>query len=181
MKKPFIFNYPLSLVHLVICLIIFAFFAVNCPASLVQFSVLDMTGATNDVTINLKPVNNPVIYNGGFYWLPTGGTNLTTTNGLGQLNLVPGKYTAFIIGQPQSWTLNVTNSTLPISATSISSGATVYSGIQTLTGTGGIAISQPTPGTYNIDASQVSGSGVPSGGLLYNEPGAAGGYLLFNP
>jgi hypothetical protein len=156
------------------------FFVVNARASTVQFSVLDMTGATNDVTFNIKPANNPVIYNGTFYWFPVGGTNVTTTNGFAALNLIQGKYTASIVGQPQSWTLNVTNSATPISSTAISSGPTIYSGIVNLTGTGGIAITQTQPGTYNIDASQAVGSS--NNTLSWEDDSAAtNGPLLFEP
>ena len=155
-------------------------------ATVVTFSVLDMTGATNDVTINLKPVNSPVIWNGGFYWLPTGGTNVTTTNGFGQISLIPGKYNAVIVGQPLSWVLNVTNSALALPAIGLSSGITYFSGVQGLQGSGGIQVTQLSPGLFEIDGSQISGhaafgAGAPSGALIYDEPGLTiTGYLLFN-
>jgi hypothetical protein len=147
----------------------------------VTFSVLDMTGNTNDVTINIKPVNSPVIWNGIFYYLPPTGTNLTTTNGFGEINLIPGHYTAVMSSQPQAWTLNVTNSVTPVSAASLTTDVTFYSGVQNLTASGGVQITVTSPGTYNIDGSQISG-GAPAYGLLYDEMGIANpGYLLFEP
>jgi hypothetical protein len=135
-----------------------------------------MTGATNDVTVNIQPVNNPVIWNGQFYWLPATGTNVTTTNGLGQINLIPGKYNAFIVGQAQSWALNVTNSATAVSATALSRGVTFYSGVQSLTGSGGVNVTNTSPGVFNIDGSQITGSGGGTGGSLWTSS-AAGIYF----
>jgi len=115
--------------------------------TVVQFNVLDMTGATNDVTIKIKPVNNPVIWNGGMYWQPANGTNVTTTNGFGQINLIPGNYTAFILGQAQSWQLNVTNSASALPSTALTRNLTFYSGVQSLIGSG---VTQVSPGVYSI-------------------------------
>jgi hypothetical protein len=163
-------------------------FAATSFATTVTFPVLDMTGATNDVTINIKAVNNPIIWNGSFYWLPTAGTNVVTTNGLGQINLIPGKYTAFIVGQPMSWPLSVTNSAVALPATSLSFGVTYFSGVQGLQGSGGIQVTQLAPGIFDIDGTQISsggqsgsGPGGSAGGILYDEPGlTVTGYLLFN-
>ena len=149
-------------------------FATIAHCTAVQFPVLDMTGATNDVTINIKPVNNPVIWNGNFYWLPLNGTNVTTTNGIGQINLVPGKYNAFIVGQAQSWALNVTNSATPVSATALSRGVTFYSGVQSLTGSGGVNVTNTAPGVFNIDGSQITGGG---GGVSLWTSSSAGIYF----
>ena len=163
-------------------------FAASSFGTTVTFPVLDMTGATNDVTINIKAVNNPIIWKGSFYWLPTAGTNVATTNGFGQINLIPGKYNAVIAGQPASWTLNVTNSAVALPATSLSFGVTYYSGVQGLQGSGGIQVTQLAPGIFDIDGTQVSGGGQagsglnpPAGAILYDEPGlTVTGYLLFN-
>jgi hypothetical protein len=176
------FKRPVRIALLLILLML----SIRSFATVVTFSVLDMTGGTNDVTINLKPVNNPVIWNGGFYWLPTGGTNITTTNGLGQINLIPGKYNAVIVGQPVSWALNVTNSAQALPAIGLSSGITYFSGVQGLQGSGGIHVTQISPGIFEIDGSQISrqtgsGSAAPTGALIYDEPGLTiTGYLLFN-
>ena len=161
--------------------------AISSPATTVTFPVLDMTGATNDVTINIKPVNNPIIWNGSFYWLPTSGTNVTTTNGFGQINLIPGRYNAVIIGQPVSWTLNVTNSALALPAPGLSFGITYFSGVQGLQGSGGIQVTQLAPGIFDVDGSQItggqtgSGFNAPAGAIFYDEPGLTiTGCLLFN-
>ena len=115
------------------------------------FPLIQMTGSTNDATINVQAVNNPVIFNGNFYWLPTGGTNITTTNGIGYLTLIPGKYNAYILGQAQSWQLNVTNNTTLVNAANLTGGVTYYSGVQNLTGSGGINVTSTFPGNVVVD------------------------------
>ena len=122
-------------------------------ATPLQFTAVSMTGSTNDITINFTAVNNPVIWNGNFYWLPPGGTNLTTTNGVGYLSLIPGKYNAYITGLAQSWQLNVTNSATLVNAANLPQNLTFYSGVQTLTGTNGITVTMPSPGNLVADAS----------------------------
>ncbi len=43
---------------------------------------LVMIGTTNDTTLNVKAVNNPIVWQGRVYRLPVNGTNFATTNGL---------------------------------------------------------------------------------------------------
>src|SRR5271163_3958211 len=68
--------------------------------STVQFYLTQFTGSTNDTTITVKSRNNPVIYNGQFYWQPPNGTNVNTTNGFASVNLIPGPYTVSFAGIP---------------------------------------------------------------------------------
>ncbi|NOS70050.1 MAG: hypothetical protein HOP33_08975 [Verrucomicrobia bacterium] len=97
-------------------------------ATPVYFPVLLMTGATNDVVINVRAVNNPVIYNGSVYYMPVNGTNLTTVGGNITNSFIPGSYTASIAGIPRSWRFYVTNSATPISVVNlmVGDGITVY-------------------------------------------------------
>lgn len=117
----------------------------------IYFNVLEMTGATNDVTINVQAVNNPTIWNGQFHWLPAAGINITTTNGMGYVSLVPGQYTASIVGMAQSWNMTVTNSQTQVDASGLSQVVTV-SGVQTISPGTGISVTQSPPGTFTVSA-----------------------------
>ena len=110
----------------------------------VVFTNATMVGTTNDTTITIKADNNPIIFNGVFYSLPPTGTNITTTNGVGQVALVPGSYTASFAGVPAAFKLYVTNSAAPLNAASIASQIIFYSGVQSLTAAGGVSIYPPT-------------------------------------
>lgn len=133
--------------------------SILAPATQVYFPVQEMTGTTNDVVINVKPVNNPVIWNGTFYWLPRDGTNLTTVGGVVTNAFVPGTYTVAIPGLTKSWTMAVTNSAATLSAADLSVGITVYGTIQHLNGTG-IQVTNDGRGTYTIvDTNSQAGGG----------------------
>lgn len=112
----------------------FTFLILNCPATSVFFPVSEMTGMTNDVTLNVRAVNNPVIYNGRFYYQPRLGTNLTTVGGFVTNSFVPGRYTVTVAGLQKAWNMYVTNSSATLSAVDLSSAITIYSGIQSITG-----------------------------------------------
>lgn len=102
----------------------------------VYFPVLTMTGATNDVTFNIKAANNPIAWNGRYYFLPVNGTNCTSTNSYATNTLVPGKYVASIVGQPQSWNLYVTNTTDVLNAVDLSTEIR-FSGVHKVVATNG--------------------------------------------
>lgn len=116
----------------------FQLFSFSAFATSVYFPVLQMTGSTNDVTINVRAVNNPVIWNGAFHYLPANGTNFTTSGGYATNSFVPGRYTMSVIGLAQSWTIYVTNSATIQSAVDLTVGTGIvkYSGIQSLSATG---------------------------------------------
>lgn len=125
----------------------------------VVFTNASMVGTTNDTTITIKADDNPVIVNGVFYSLPPTGTNVTTTNGVGQVVLVPGSYTASFAGVPASFKLYVTNSAVPLNAAAIANQIVFYSGVQSLTAAGGTAIFPPTGsgGNWTISNNPAAG------------------------
>jgi hypothetical protein len=125
----------------------------------IYFTNLDMAGNAADTTINIKARNNPVSWRGTAYRLPLNGTNITTTNGVGVIHLVPGDYIAAYAGIPQSWSIHVTNSATDLNALDLTTDLTRYSGVETLTGTGGIVITPPTGpgGNWTVDGSGVAG------------------------
>jgi hypothetical protein len=130
----------------------------------VYFTNYTMIGTTNDTTINIKPQNNPIGYLGALYSLPFRGTNITTTNGVGVAHLVKGRYTASFAGIPQSWSFTVTNSATPLNVLDITdgdSGIVIYSGVQTLTGLGGITIYPPSGpgGNWSVSNNPNGGGG----------------------
>lgn len=143
-----------KLVLAAICYLLSPIFVFGGP---VYFPIAEMTGLTNDVTINVRAVNNPVVWNNRFYYLPAEGTNLTTTSGNVTNSFVPGRYTMTVAGLAQSWMLNVTNNTTPVSAADLSRGITVYSGIQSLTGYGSASVTNDSLGNYGITATGGSG------------------------
>ena len=125
----------------------------------VVFTNQSMIGTTNDTTITIKADNSPIIYNGVFYSLPAAGTNITTTNGVGQVQLVAGSYTASFAGVPASFKLYVTNSATPLNAAAIANQIVFYSGVQSLTAAGGISIYPPngSGGNWTISNNPASG------------------------
>ncbi len=91
------FRFPLSRFPLLLALLTLAF-GLQPSALLGQpvptyFTNLLFTGSTNDTTVNVTPPNNPTLFNGITYWLPIGGTNVPSTNGVAGINLIPGRYT----------------------------------------------------------------------------------------
>jgi hypothetical protein len=104
--------------------------------STVDFYLTQFTGTTNDTTINVQAKNNPIIYNGVYYWWPQYGSNILTTNGLATITLVPGHYTVSIAAVSMAWNITVTNSATPLNAAYLSSNVTIYNGINSLSGAG---------------------------------------------
>lgn len=147
---------------LLFCFLLSAFqlFSFSAFAGPVYFPALEMTGATNDVTINVRAVNNPVIYNGNFYHLPKNGTNLTTVAGVVTNSFIPGAYTVSVSGLPKSWTIYVTNNSTAVNAVELSREIVRYSGVQSVTGSA-IQVSNDGLGNITItDTNSGSGSGV---------------------
>ncbi len=136
----------------------------------VYFTNLVMIGTADDTTINIKAVNNPVVWQGRVYRLPVNGTNIMTVGGVGTIVLVPGKYIAAYAGIPQSFQFTVTNSATAMNVTDLidsGHGVVIYSGVETIEGTGGLTVTPPTGpgGKWTIDASGVSGGGGGSGNV----------------
>jgi hypothetical protein len=145
------------------------------------FPLLEMTGTTNDTIITVRAVNNPVIWNGSFHYLPAAGTNLTTSGGYVTNSFVPGNYTASVRGLAKSWTIYVTNSATALSAVDLSREVVRYSGIQTLTGSG-IQVTNDGLGNLTITQTNTSSTSstlwTSSGGAIYpsGDTGTAGGW-----
>lgn len=154
-----------------LCLLSF----VLCPlhAGPVFFPIEQMTGLTNDTVVNVRAVNNPIIYNGRFYYLPAAGTNLTTSGGYVTNTFVPGAYTVTIGSLAQSWTMYVTNNTTEVSAADLSRGVTIYaiasSGISSngiaAAGATNIVNAMRTQTTFNIGGNAATAT------LATNDPG----------
>jgi hypothetical protein len=140
----------------------FAFCIFNCQAQMTIVSTnLVMIGTTNDTTINVKAVNNPIVWQGRVYRLPVNGTNFTTTNGVGTIALVPGKYIGAYAGIPQSFQFNVTNTSTTLNLVDLiesGHGTVFYSGVETIEGTGGLVVTPPTGagGHWILDGSTIS-------------------------
>jgi hypothetical protein len=130
-RKSYIVNL-LAILLTMIC-------AMDSPAygqSIIDFYLAQFTGNTNDTTINIQAKNNPIIYNGQFYWWPQYGSNILTTNGLATITLVPGHYTVSIAAVSTAWNITVTNSATPLNAANLSTQITIYNGINSLSGAG---------------------------------------------
>jgi hypothetical protein len=82
----------------------------------VLFPLAQMTGTTNDTTITVRPVNNPVNFNNQVYWLPPAGIQLKTVNGSTTTNLIPNDYTVTIAGVPGSWRISVSDTNVTLNA-----------------------------------------------------------------
>jgi hypothetical protein len=95
----------------------FAFCIFNCLGqTAVLFPLAQMTGTTNDTTITVRPVNNPVNFNNQVYWLPPAGIQLKTVNGSTTTNLIPNDYTVTIAGVPGSWRISVSDTNVTLNA-----------------------------------------------------------------
>lgn len=154
---------------------LFVLFAFLCGYSRAQTTVFfpgaTMVGSTNDFIVNIQSLNNPVIWNGHFYYLPFNGTNVPSTNGVATTTLIPGNYVASFVGLPQSWTFGVTNSATPLNVALLPSHLTFYSGVQTLVAGGNTTIIQNPPGTFTISSTGGSGTGTITNGLSTNATG----------
>src|SRR5580692_4103736 len=115
--------------------------------STVNFYLTQFTGTTNDTTITIKAQNNPVIYNGQFYWWPANGTNITTTNGFATILLAPSKYNVSLAGVAQSWTITVTNSATALNAAGLTTSTVIYNGINSINGN---AVTNDGHGNYTV-------------------------------
>src|SRR6185312_5928250 len=94
-----------------------AFCIFNCLGqTAVLFPLAQMTGTTNDTTIAVRPVNNPVNFNNQVYWLPPAGIQLKTVNGSTTTNLIPNDYTVTIAGVPGSWRISVSDTNVTLNA-----------------------------------------------------------------
>lgn len=85
----------------------------------VLFPLAQMTGTTNDTTITIRPINNPVDFRSQIYWLPPTGIQLRTTNGAATTNLIPNDYTVTIAGVPGSWRISVADTNIILNAADI--------------------------------------------------------------
>jgi len=85
----------------------------------VLFPLAQMTGTTNDTTITVRPINNPVNFRSQIYWLPPAGIQLRTTNGSATTNLIPNDYTVTIAGVPGSWRISVSDTNITLNAAEI--------------------------------------------------------------
>jgi hypothetical protein len=101
---------PLFILH-------FAFCIFNCASQTsVLFPLAQMTGTTNDTTITVRPINNPVNFHSQIYWLPVAGIELHTTNGSATTNLIPNDYNVTIAGVPGSWRISVNDTNVTLNA-----------------------------------------------------------------
>lgn len=85
----------------------------------VLFPLAQMTGITNDTTITVRPVNNPVEFHNQIYWLPPAGIQLRTANGSATTNLIPNDYNVTIAGVPGSWRISVQDTNITLNAAEI--------------------------------------------------------------
>ncbi len=119
----------------------------------VLFPLAQMTGTTNDTTITVRPVINPIKFHSQIYWLPTAGIQLATKNGSATTNLIPNDYNVTIAGVPGSWKISVSDTNVTLNAAEIGN-LTVYSASGPLPG-----VTQITAGD-NITISPADGLGV---------------------
>ncbi|HWD94107.1 MAG TPA: hypothetical protein VG938_17380 [Verrucomicrobiae bacterium] len=131
----------------------------------VLFPLAQMTGTTNDTTITVRPVNNPVNFHSQIYWLPPAGIQLRTTNGSATTNLIPNDYTITIAGVPGSWRISVSDTNVTINAAEIGN-LTTYTFTNSLPGVfqliagDNITLSPPTgKGVVTVTTSGGGGGG----------------------
>jgi hypothetical protein len=140
--------------HGTLLLLYFAFSILRCAAQTpVLFPLAQMTGTTNDTTITVRPVINPIKFHSQIYWLPTAGIQLATKNGSATTNLIPNDYNVTIAGVPGSWKISVSDTNVILNAAEIGN-LTVYSASGPLPG-----VTQITAGN-NITISPTDGMGV---------------------
>jgi hypothetical protein len=130
----------------------------------IDFYLSQFTGSTNDTIVNITARNSPVIYNGNFYWWPQNGVNFATTNGFLSATLIPGQYVVSFANVSQAWTISVTNSATPLNAANLTSGITIYNGINSLSGPG---VGNDGHGNYTVS---VSGTSVLTNVVTTNAP-----------
>jgi hypothetical protein len=116
----------------------------------VLFPLAQMTGITNDTTITVRPVINPIKFHSQIFWLPTAGIQLATKNGSATTNLIPNDYNVTIAGVPGSWKISVSDTNVTLNAAEIGN-LTVYSA------------NGPLPGVTKINAGNNITISPPSG------------------
>lgn len=98
----------------------FTFLIFNCASQTsVLFPLAQMTGTTNDTTVTIRPINNPVNFHSQIFWLPPAGIQLRTTNGSATTNLIPNDYTVTIAGVPGAWRISVNDTNITLNAAEI--------------------------------------------------------------
>jgi hypothetical protein len=146
-------------------LLLLGFLALKSEAQTpVLFPLAQMTGTTNDTTITVRPINNPVDFNSQIYWLPPAGIQLRTVNGSATTNLIPNDYTVTIAGVPGSWRISVNDTNVTLNAAEIGN-LTTYTFTNLLPG-----VFQLIAGN-NVSLSPVDGKGV----VTINATGGGGG------
>jgi hypothetical protein len=167
MKKSFkfqVFSFR-SLASLLLC----SFALQSAAQTAVLFPLAQMTGTTNDTTITIRPVNNPVNFNSQIFWLPPAGIQLRTTDGSATTNLIPNDYTVTIAGVPGSWRISVNDTNITLNAAEIGNLTTytftnLFPGVFQVIAGSNITVSPPNgKGVVTINA---TGSG--SGGSATN-------------
>lgn len=119
----------------------------------VLFPLAQMTGTTNDTTLTIRPVNNPVEFHNQIYWLPPAGVQLHTVNGSATTNLIPNDYNVTIAGVPGSWRISVDDTNITLNAAEIGN-LTTYT------------FTNPIPGVFqliagpNITLAPANGKGI---------------------
>lgn len=136
--------------HLTFVVFVLLVLAAGARATTVYFPVLDMTGATNDVTFNVRAVNNPIIFNNQFHYFPRNGTNFSSTGSFATNYFVPGHYTVAILGLAKTWSIYVTNTTDTLNAVDLSTSITIHTGIQSLTVYGSAFLTNDGHSNYSI-------------------------------
>ncbi|HEX4262745.1 MAG TPA: hypothetical protein VH597_00285 [Verrucomicrobiae bacterium] len=131
----------------------------------VLFPLAQMTGTTNDTTVTVRPINNPVNFRSQIYWLPPAGIQLRTTNGSATTNLIPNDYAVTIAGVPGSWRISVNDTNVTLNAAEIGN-LTTYTftnllpGVFQLIAGSNITLSPPIgKGVVTITASGGGGGG----------------------
>jgi hypothetical protein len=119
----------------------------------VVFSLVQMTGATNDTMLTIRAVHNPVQWKGQAAWFPPGGITLQTVNGAATTNLIPNDYTVSIAGVPGAWRISVADTNVTLNAALIGN-LTTYSFTDPTPG-----VIQLLPGAGNIHVSPANGKG----------------------
>jgi hypothetical protein len=142
------------------------------------YTTNSVIGGDPEATINikLKSGQNPGVVGNAFFKLMKNGTNIVTTNGVAGIRLLPADYTCIVAGNPQSFDIHVTNSTVDLIAAQITSNLVRFDGVRAITSSGGIVTTMDANGVANIDGSNVAGNGNGNGnGNVKGPPSATDG------
>ena len=148
---------------------LFGLWTADCGLSQtsVLFPLTQMTGTTNDTTITVRPVINPVKFHSQIYWLPTAGIQLATRNGSATTNLIPNDYNVTIAGVPGSWKISVSDTNVTLNAAEIGN-LTIYSangplpGVTKINAGNNVTISPPS-GMGVVTINSTGGGGATNG------------------